>query len=439
MIRNGLIVILLIGVISLGYWGYSEHRDKNALMIQNENTYQQAYHELTYYVDKIHDSLGASLATDKASTSAPQLAEVWRLSTQARQDIGKLPLKLMPLNDTATFLADIGNYSFQTAVKNPTNGGLSKQDYNKLEHLYNESSKVETDLRSVQSAIISNNLKWTDLEQVVNSKQPRDNQIIDGLKTVNQKSADFDKSFQPTINNPMESLKKLNQLSGARINKGNAIARFKGDTHFKTSSHVDVQKLGDGAGYKGYSLQINEPNAKRSISGVLTEKGGHLVWYMTHRTIGNRKLSLHQASLKASQYLNKKGYQGFVQVLSDQYDTVGVFSFAKVVNGVRVYPDSIKIKVALDNGSILGIDQTEHLITEASTLPSMTPKLTDQQARKGIRDSVKVQESRLVIYNNEQGQNVLCYEYLATKGKDTYRMIINANTGTQENVNLLNV
>lgn len=439
MVKNGVIAVLVVGLISLGYWGYVEHRDKNALIIQNENNYQQAYHELTYYVDRIHDSLGSSLATSKASTSAPQLAEVWRLSAQAREDIGKLPLKLMPLNDTATFLSNIGNYSFQTAIKNPTQGGLSQTDYKKLESLYNQSSKVEEDLRSVQSTIINNNLKWTDVETALNSNQPRDNQIIDGLKTVNQKAADYDKLWQPTINSPMAALQKLNDLSGANINKGEAITKAKSFIGIQSSEKAVVQKLGKGAGYNGYNLEFTEPNKEQGISTVITEKGGHLVWFLNHRTIGKGTISLHQATIKAASYLKEKDYNGYEAVLSDQYDTIGVLSFAKRVNGVLIYPDSIKVKVALDNGEIIGMDQTEHLITEVSTLPSMTPKITEQQARQGIRDTMTIKQSQLVIYKNEQDSNVLCYEFLVTKGKDTYRILINAQNGTEENVNMLTV
>ena len=51
MIRWILIVVLSLGIIGTGVWGYQEHQEKNAVLIQAENTYQRAFHELTYRID----------------------------------------------------------------------------------------------------------------------------------------------------------------------------------------------------------------------------------------------------------------------------------------------------------------------------------------------------------------------------------------------------
>lgn len=437
MIRNILIAVLVIAVVGFGYWGYMEHRDKNALIIQNENNYQQAFHELAYYVDKIHDDLGTSLATDPKSTSAPQLAEVWKLTSQAREDIGKLPLKLMPLNDTATFLSNVGNYSFDTAVKNPSDGGLSDKQYHQLEDLYSESASIEKDLRHVQQVILTNNLKWTDVATALQSNQPKDNQIIDGLKTVNSKTADFDKKWQPTFNQPTGSLQLLDKLSGREINKGDAIRLSKQFIGIRTDSKVDVQKVGTSQSYSAYNVTFTDPNKSESITADLTRKGGHMVWFMKQRNTGKQKLSLHQATQKADHFLKTKGFDSLEFVSSDQYDTVGILTFAKKEKNVLLYPASVKVKVALDNGEILGFDQTDYLITQASSLPNLKPKLTEKEAQAKLRSTMHVEKAALVVYKNDQDKNVLCYEFFTTKGKDTYHIFINAITGLQENVNLL--
>ncbi|WEG11394.1 germination protein YpeB [Pullulanibacillus sp. KACC 23026] len=437
--RNLLIAVLFIGVIGLGLWGYQEHRAKNALILRNENNYQQAYNELTYYVDKIHDSLGASLATDKRSTSAPQLAEVWRLTNQARNDIGKLPLGLASFNDTSSFLGDLGNFSYNTGIKHPNANGLTGSDYQQLETLYNESSNIEQSLRGVQSSIINNNLKWTDVAEAVNSKQPQDNQIVDGLETVNQQVSSFQKTMPPTIDVSFNNMKKLNELNGDSINKGDAMIKVKHDFNIPADTKVQAQTIGNGATYKGYNVSYKDDKHNETVTVNLTQKGGHLVLFMKNRTIGKQKLSLHQAVLKANQYLKKQGYKGYEATVSDQYDTIGVITFSKKDQNVVVYPDNFKLKVALDNGEILGFDQTDHLIASKTDLPSFKPSISEKQAKQGIRESVTIKDSRLVVYQNENGNDVLCYEFLATKSNDTYRILINAKTGVEEDIRMLTV
>ncbi len=46
MIRGILIRYLSLGVVGTAYWGYQEHREKNAILINAENNYQRAFHNL---------------------------------------------------------------------------------------------------------------------------------------------------------------------------------------------------------------------------------------------------------------------------------------------------------------------------------------------------------------------------------------------------------
>lgn len=57
MLRGIIIVLLTIGVVGTGYWGYKEHQEKNAVLIRAENSYQRAFHDLAYEVDLLHDKI----------------------------------------------------------------------------------------------------------------------------------------------------------------------------------------------------------------------------------------------------------------------------------------------------------------------------------------------------------------------------------------------
>lgn len=118
---------------------------------------------------------------------------------------------------------------------------------------------------------------------------------------------------------------------------------------------------------------------------------------------------------------------------SSQYDGVGVFSFVPVQDDVWLYPDSIRIKVALDDGEITGFNAKDFLISHKKRdLPK--PKLTPEKAKASLNPNVKVQETRIALVTNELSQEVLCYEILGTIENDTFRMFINANDGTEEKV-----
>ncbi|MGV3487657.1 MAG: germination protein YpeB [Tuberibacillus sp.] len=437
MVRNVIIGVLAIALVATGYWGYREHKDKNAVLIHAENNYQQAYHNLTYYVDQIHDHLGTALATSSQDMTRPELSEVWRLSSMARGDIGQLPLTLLPFNQTAEFLSNLGKFSFESSVRNEKS--FSKDQYKQLEALYNQSGKIEDDLRDVQKKVVDNNLRWMDVEMALASqKQPTDNQVIDGLRTVNQKVEGFDNKWDPAVTrSSLDELKKLNYLSGKNVSETEAAKKVKTFLNVKNVT-ADVQEIGKGSSYRGYTVTLHSSKDNNTTVASVTKKGGHTVWFVKERPVDNRRLSLYRGSNVAMNYLKKHGFPSMDLVKSDQYDNVGVYTFARLFGNVRDYPSTVRIKVALDNGEILAFDQREYLVHLSDKEISTTPKLTSAQALKGVNQNIKVQESHLAIYENELENNVLCYEFIGTKGSDTYRILINANTGQQEKVELMN-
>lgn len=185
MIRGILIGVLAVGVAGTAYWGYQEHQEKNAVLLNAENTYQRAFHDLTYQVDLLHDKIGTTLAMNSRQSLSPSLIEVWRLTSEAHSDVGQLPLTLLPFNKTEEFLSKIGNFSYRTAVRDLDKEPLSKDEYNTLKVLYKQSGDIQNDLRKVQHMVLKNNLRWMDVELALASgKETTDNTIIDGFKAV---------------------------------------------------------------------------------------------------------------------------------------------------------------------------------------------------------------------------------------------------------------
>src|SRR5690625_4617626 len=135
-----IITVLAIGLVGTSFWGYKEHEDKNAVLIQAENTYQRSFHELSYNMDLLHDKIGTALAMNSRDRLSPQLVEIWRLSSEALSNVGQLPLTLLPFNKTEELLSNIGDFTYRTAVRDLDNEPLSEKELKTLEQLYKQSA-----------------------------------------------------------------------------------------------------------------------------------------------------------------------------------------------------------------------------------------------------------------------------------------------------------
>ncbi len=104
--------VAVLALIGTAVWGYKENQEKSSLLIKAENQYQKAFHDLNFHMDKLQDELGKTLALNSRKQLSNSLTNVWRLSFAAQNDLGQLPLSIMPFDKTESFLARIGNFSY---------------------------------------------------------------------------------------------------------------------------------------------------------------------------------------------------------------------------------------------------------------------------------------------------------------------------------------
>jgi len=437
MFRGILITVLAVAVVSTSYWGYKEHQEKNAILIKAENNYQRAFHDLTYQIDQLHDKIGATLAMNSRQSLSPALAEVWRITSEAHSDVGQLPLTLLPFNKTEEFLSNIGSFSYKTAVRDLTKNPLTKEEYSTLKKLYSDAAEIQNELRNVQHLILKNNLRWMDVELALASGQKQmDNTIIDGLKTIEKNAEGYSESnFGPTFTSLQKSKKSFEHLKGKTISRQEVqkIARQFAPNNIQ---RMDVTENGEGSSFGFYSITMHDKENQHDLYMDITKKGGFPIYLLHNREIANQKISLNEASNKAVQFLKEQGFENLELYESAQYDNVGIFTFVRSIDNVRFYPNSIHMKVALDNGEVIGYSGRDYLVAlKERDIPK--PGIVMEQAKKQLNPNVQIQEDRLAVITNDLGEEVLCYEFLGTIDNDTYRIFINAKSGTEEKIEKL--
>ncbi|MEC5187608.1 spore germination protein [Geobacillus thermodenitrificans] len=439
MVRNLLLAVLVIAVVGTGYWGYREHSEKNAILIHAENNYQRAFHDLAYQIDLLHDKLGATLAMNSHASLSPALAEVWKIAAEAHSDVGQLPLSLLPFNKTQEFLSQIGEFSYRTAVRDLEEEPLTKEEYKTLQALYKNAGTIRQELRNVQHLVLENNLRWMDVELALATNDEKgDNIIIDGFKAVEKNVDTFSSSseFGPSFIGLANEEKGFVRAQGRPITKNEAKRIARDFLGLKGTEEIKVTESGKGADDRFYSLTIRDPKTKGDIYMDITKNGGYPIWALNSRPIGKPKISLHEATNRGMAFLKRHQFTGFELYDSTQYDNVVVLTFVKSENGIRIYPEAVQMKVALDNGRIVGFTARDYL-SSSIPRPLPKPKLTVEAVKEKVNPQLKVMEQRQAVIMNDLQKPVLCYEFLGTLGDETYQLFINASTGLEEKVEKL--
>jgi len=435
MIRWLLIAVLAVGLTGTAVWGYQEHQEKNAILIQAENSYQRAFHDLSYQMNLLHDKIGTTLAMNSQKQLSPQLAEIWRLTSEAHNDVGQLPLALMPFNKTEEFLANIGKFSYRTAVRDLNKKPLDDEELQLLEKLYEQSGSIKKQLQEVQYMVLNDNLRWMDVQVALATNDKSDNKIIDGFKTVEKNVEGYSEGdMGPTFTGASNENHEYRNITGEEISEEKASKLAKNIFEVPKDAKVTVTKSGKGADIPTYSVSYRGDGKNGYID--LSAQGGHPINVLVERELKEPTISLHQSLEKAKSFLKTHKYDSMEPYQSNQYENIGVFGFLYVQDNVRVYPDSLQVKVALDNGDILGLSARNFLMNhQERDIPE--PSISEEEARDKVNPNVKIQESYLSIIENDLNEEVLTYEFLGTMGGSTYRIFINADDGGEEKVEKL--
>ena len=98
-----------------------------------------------------------------------------------------------------------------------------------------------------------------------------------------------------------------------------------------------------------------------------------------------------------------------------------------------MYPDLIKVKVALDNGEILGVETTGYLNTHHER-NNLTQKITKEEAKKNLNSNLEIISEGLAVIPTEWRTEILCYEFKGKVEGTEFLVYINAENGKEESI-----
>jgi spore germination protein len=423
-------------LVGAALWGYYEHQDKNALLIKAENQYQRAFHELTYYMDQLQSELGKARAAGSRSGDfrRKELAQVWRITSEAQNRINQLPLALLPFNKTEEFLDRLANFSHHISLRDFGKQPLTEKEAATLKTLHERAKELSGELRSIQEKTIRDGLRWMDVEMALASEDKKmDNAIIDGFKTVDEKVSGYSEvDWGPSVMSLYEKRTPA-MLDGEPADEDDirrAAVRFLGED---PGDRLSVTENGRGTEYASYSVRVDRPD-REPIRMDFTKAGGRLIWYSNPRDSEDSRLSPEQAARIALEFLAEKRYgTDFVAINYDEYGHVGHVTFAAKEGDVTVYPRKLSVKVALDDGEVLGLEARDY-VHEPAGQAKGEPAITEEEARSLLNPDFKVSSSAMAVVKNDFGQKVLCYEFAGSIDGEHFRVFLNAETGSEESV-----
>lgn len=400
----------------------------------SENSYNMAFYELVNYVQNVETFLAKSLISSTPEHGAETLTNVWREANLAHAYLSQLPIESQELENTEKFLNQVSDYSYSLSRKNIYNESLTEDDLKNLKDLYSYSVELENTLNQLSDDINSGRIKWNELTQKGNEAfaQQVSTSSLDGFSNLEENFHEYSGLIYDGAFSEHLTSNDKKGLTGEDIDEETArqkIKEFIGDNNVK-----EIASLGysENATIPEYSFSV-KTNLEDSINISISKKGGHIVYMNSNRSVNIEVISQEEANQKGKEFLNSHGFSNMKETYYLKQDGIVTINYAYTQDDVVIYSDLIKVKVALDNGEILGIETTGYLNNHTQRDISKV-KITTEEAKRTLNSDLEIAYQGLAIIPTEYQTEILCYEFKGKVDDREFLVYINAENGREEDV-----
>lgn len=437
-VRLWSVMAVTLGIlVIIALWGVNQYKGKANFHNYLTNMWHRAFFDMVGYVQNIQALLSKAEVSSDRTTKAVIYTEVWRNAFAAQENLAQLPIENnVSLERTAKYLTQVGDLSFTIAKQLMEGKKETGAQQANLKKLRNYADKLSKNLNDLSLEISQGKLKWGEVRKVGTSRFRKISQNVTSTRML---AAEAGFKDYPTLiyDGPFSdhiARQTPKGLIGKIISKEQAKTIALRFLNLKKADIVNYLGLG-GDKIKTYNFEIipDRTLRMRTINIAVSRKGGKVIWMIDNRSIAAPKIGFEKAKDMALKFLIDKDFKNMKDSFYLKQDNTALINYIYVQNGVKIYPDMAKLRVALDNGQIVGFDATPYYMSHTiRKIPK--PAITERQARNMMSRGFDVLSTSLSIIPLESGREVFTYEFMGKYDGKYFIDYINALTGKEENI-----
>ncbi|SHI52299.1 germination protein YpeB [Lutispora thermophila] len=437
-IWKSITAVLAIALIGTGTFGYMVNNEKNYYKTYLQNQYQRAFRDMVSDVENLKILLDKAEVTGSHIQSNSLMNQIWKNGYSAAESLSEIPISQGVLEKTHKFLNQVSDFSLSISRQNASDKMMTEEQLNLLSQLNKLADGLVNELRAMQTSINEGKIKFGEITQKGNFflKKAAGNALDSEFGKLEKGFSEYPSMIYdgPFSDNVIEGKPKGLEKE-EDVNMETAKERAK-----KFVGSQRVGRIVEASSGKGrintFGLEVIPKDGDRSKSIFIdvTKKGGHVLWMLDQRAVGQKKLTDDEAIEKAKNFLKEQGFGNLTSTYHYKNDNTITVTFVGIEgDGVLVYPDQMKVKIALDNGDIVGFDAYPYLMAHHDR-NMLKPSITEAEAREKVNKKIEINRVKLAIIPLPGDKEQLCYEFKGTYNGNDYFVYINAENGNEENI-----
>ena len=435
-----IIIAIILVIATVGAIVYYAYQETRKYVVASENKYNMAFYELVDYVQNVETYLAKALISTTPEHGAETLTNVWREASVAQSCLSQLPINSHELENTSKFLNQVSDYSYSLSRKNIAGESLSQEDLKNIKELHTYSLELENTLNQLSTDLNNGRIKWGELKDEGTKAFATQVSSItkDSFSNLEENFHEYSGLiYDGAFSEHITSAEKKG-LTGEEIDEEKAkeiVKKFYGEDKIEK---IDSNGYSENAEIPSFDFSVKMKENDNIATISVSKKGGHVIFANYNRTVNVETISQERANEIAKDFLNKHGYINVKETYYYKQNGIVTINYEYMQNSannqqVIIYPDLIKAKVALDDGSVLGIETSGYLNSHTTrNLP--TNIITKEKAKEVLNKDLQIESENLAIIPTKWNTEVFCWEFKGKVEDNEFLVYINAETGKEEDI-----
>ena len=405
-------------------------RQKN--LVQDE--YNKSMYLAVSYINNVEVDLAKLLVTSTPKMSAVTLADIWKQANLAKECLEQIPVGQNSMANASKYLTQVSDFSYTLMKQNISDIKLTEEEYEKLKHIYEDSSKLSSKMSDIYDDLNAGRIKWDELEKIGNEKLP-DNDISNSISEVgktfqNYEGLIYDGAFSDHL---LSSEPKF--LSKKEISEDDA-KKYIEEVILNDEKIDKIEFKGESNGkIELYNFDVTlDSKQKRTIS--ITKNDCKLYLMIGDKKVKEQNISVEEAKKRGMEFLNKLGIDNMTETYYQKTENMIVINYAATQDGVILYPDLIKVKISLDDGKVYGVEAAGYIFNH-TTRNNLKPSISQEKAKSILNSSLEIISSDMALIPTESNSEILTYEFKGKIDNREFLIYINADNASEEKVLLV--
>ena len=404
-----------------------------------QGEYSKNMYELINSVQNIQVNLGKAAIVGSREQTITVFEEIFRHAGIANDKLNSLPIPQETIGNVNKFLSQVGDFCYSLSRASAEGRELTDDEFASISKLKAQSYDLQASLNKILADINEGRVRWGDIRKKVSGVLAKegDKLVAGQFKSIQKQITQYPTLIYdgPFSDNQLEIKPKV--FSQKEVSEKEAMEAAKVIVGKDKIDKIENKTSEGKTRIPSYSFNIfikGRQNKNEKVVCEISKNGGKVVYLIDSRKTGKGTVKIEDAVKIGSKYLQDIGYRDMVPTYTLNYGDSALICYVFNQQNIILYPDQIKIKVALDDGSIIGIESEKYLVAHDENRTLETAKISQQEAQKKVSKRLNISSIKLAMIPTPSNKEVLCYEFSGSYDNDNYIVYVNVVTGFEERI-----